>query len=128
MWSLIGEPGGNGANVAANAAIGDSLRVVIINKDTERGCNVEFRIPKSAAASHAELHWLKNDLGLGAKMGVFWRGQTYHGGGNGLMLGDREILNMEPAGEVDGQQVFRVPVPPGQAVLVVTSAKWGRRR
>ncbi len=94
---------------------------MVINK-SERGCNVELRLPKMDSRTHAELHWLSNNGGVDSKFGVTWRGQTYVGTSDGKMVGSRSILNLASAGEKDGSNVFVLPVPAGQAVLLVTAA------
>jgi len=122
VWSLIGLPGRDGEAPAANLLPSHTLRVVIINKQSDRGCNVELRLPKAANRKHAELHWLKNDGGVDSKSRVEWRGQTYQGTFDGKLTGERGILNLAPSGEAGDSTVFKVPVPPGQAVLLVTAA------
>lgn len=139
VWSLIGSnakgAGGGGGSaddgdgvaageVAENAMPDLTMRVVIINKSQARGCNVELRLPKESARTHAELHWLKNDGGVGSVWGVTWRGQTYQGTMDGRMVGERDIQNLRPSPSAPGDgPTFKVPVPPGQAVLLVTSGK-----
>jgi hypothetical protein len=121
IWSLVGLPGPEGQAPAANLLPGHTHRVVVINK-SERGCNVELRLPKADAHSHAELHWLSNNGGVDSKSGITWRGQTYLGTMDGNLVGDRSILNLAPAGEKDGSNVFVLPVPAGQAVLMVAAS------
>lgn len=122
VWSLVGGAAASGAGAPAENAMPDrTLRVVIINKHQTRGCNVELRLPAGAARSHAELHWLKTDAGVGSVYGVTWRGQTYQGTMDGRMVGERDIVNLRPSSAPGSAPVFKVPVPAGQAVLLVTS-------
>jgi hypothetical protein len=52
-----------------------------------------------------------------------WRGQTYAGTSDGLPLGALNITSIEPSTARGGVLVYKVRVPAGQAVLLVTSAK-----
>jgi hypothetical protein len=88
-----------------------------------KGCNVEIHLPSADPKSHAELHWLKADGGLTSNL-VTWRGQTYYGTSDGKMKGNRDIQNLAPSGvDNQGSLIFKVPVPPATAVLLVTSTK-----
>jgi hypothetical protein len=101
-----------------------TLRVAIINKDADRGCNVELRLPNADPKGHAELHWLWNSAGItGDGLGVMWRGQTYSGTTNGKLTGRLDILNIAPAFQEGQDVVYKVAVPAGTAALLVTAAK-----
>lgn len=41
----------------------------------------------------------------------------------GKLVGERSILNLKPRARPGGAPFFRVPVPAGQAVLLVTSGQ-----
>ena len=69
---------------------------------------------------------LRNLGGLASKNFITWRGQTYAGTRNGLPQGALNITDAWPLATRGDTQVYRVRVPAGQAVLLVTSAKRGR--
>lgn len=117
VWSLIGE-----AAPGNPFTSGTTLRVAIINK-SRRGCNVELALPKSAVGSYAQLHWLKNDEGISSSYGVSWRGQSYEGTSDGKLRGAIDIQNLKPTGERGGSWLFKLPLPPGQAALLLSGGR-----
>lgn len=123
VWSLVGDKTRAGFGPAVNSiSTPRTARVAIINKNSDRGCNVELRMKGVEPGTHAELHWLKNKGGVASSYYVTWRGQTFAGTSNGLPRGDVNIVNISPWGAAGDALVYRMRVPAGQAVLLVTDS------
>lgn len=127
--SLVGvnpSPGDCRANIkvwALRADDGD-LRVAILNKDADSGCNVVVTVeqPEYCGKPATLSRLLPGKEGMKAKAGITWRGQTYDTTADGRPVGAQVTEAVAPAA-AGGRCTYAVPMPVASgAVLEVPRA------
>ena len=87
-------------------------RVVLINKDTAAGYQVQLQVPGAELAGQASLQWLQAP-GVGATSGVTLGGQSF---GTGTTTGTLAPPQTQPVLSMAG--AYTIAVPPASAVLL----------
>lgn len=106
---------------ALRANSGD-LRVVLINKDQTKDCNVKLELERTYCTSRGQLtRLLPGPQGLLSKGGITWQGQSYERDGNihGQLLGKKVVQDLKPQTLRNGVCGFEVPIPLASAGLFI---------
>jgi hypothetical protein len=96
---------------------GRSIRIALLNKNSDRGCTVELRVRGANPGAKAQLRWLKSLGGIASTYGMTWAGQTFGGSDFGLPLNYPDVPEITPTGSSDGVVSYSVNVGAGRAVL-----------
>lgn len=106
-----------------------TLRVAVLNKDSNRHCNIRVTIPDAPhlckEGSKAELsRLLPGPQGMSSKSGLTWQGQTYHDSsayGSGKLVGDKATAMVAATKDGEGC-AYVIGMPKSSGALLVINA------
>lgn len=105
------------------------LRVVLLNKDSSKSCNVKVMIPDAShlckQGQKAELsRLLPGPEGMSSKAGLSWQGQHYDDASvatSGKLVGDKAVAQVFATKDADGC-AYVVGMPKTSGALLVINA------